>query len=82
VFFEGSLIDTQLTLLVLVVLSSIEAEYMRAYNLGTMICCLQDLMYKFEALGTPKYNEEEGMTKIPLTVLLIDNQSTIKISKN
>jgi hypothetical protein len=82
VFVQGGLIDAQSMLPVLVALSSAEAEYMGACNLGTMVCHLRDLMYEFEALGTCDYDKKEGQTKLPLTVLLIDNQATITMSKN
>ena len=82
VFVQGGLIDAQSTLPVPVALSSAEAEYMGACNLGAMVCHLRDLMYEFEALGTRDYDENEGQTKLPPTVLLIDNQATVTMSKN
>jgi hypothetical protein len=73
VFVQGGLIDVQSTLPVPVALSSAKAEYMGAYNLGVIVCHLRDLMYKFEFLGTNDYDENNGKTKEPPTVLLIDN---------
>jgi hypothetical protein len=55
---------------------------MGACNLGAMVCHLRDLMYKFKFLGTNDYNENSGTTKEPPTVLLIDNQATVAMSKN
>jgi hypothetical protein len=82
VFVQGGLIDAQSTLPVPVALSSAEAEYMGACNLGAMVCHLRDLMYEFEFLGTNDYDENNGTTKEPPTVLLIDNQATVAMSKN
>jgi hypothetical protein len=79
---QGGLIDAQSTLPVPVALSSAEAEYMGGCNLGAMVCHLRDLMYEFEFLGTNDYNENNGTTKEPPTVLLIDNQATVAMSKN
>ncbi len=81
-FVQGGLIDAQSTLPVPVALSSAEAEYMGACNLGAMVCHLRDLMYEFEFLGTNDYDENNGKTKEPPTVLLIDNQATVAMSKN
>jgi hypothetical protein len=55
---------------------------MGACNLGAMVCHLRDLMYEFEFLGTNDYDENNGTTKEPPTVLLIDNQATVAMSKN
>ena len=55
--------------------------YMDACNLGAMICHLRDLTYEFEHLGTPEYNIE-GRTKEVPSVLLIDNQATVRMSKD
>ena len=51
-FVQGGLVDAQSTMSVPVALSSAEAEYMGACNLGAMICHLRDLKYDFEKLGT------------------------------
>jgi hypothetical protein len=82
VFVQGGLIDAQPTSPVTVALSSAEAEYMGACNLGTIVCHLRDLMYELKALGTHDYNKKKKDKKLPLTVLLIDNQATLMISKN
>ena len=81
VFVQGGLVDAQSTMPVPVALSSAEAEYMGACNLGAMVCHLRDLMYDFEALGTKKHNLNENTKSIP-TVLLVDNQATVRMSKN
>ena len=81
IFVQGGIIDAQSTMPVPVALSSAEAEYMGACNLGAMICHLRDLTYEFEKLGTPEYNIE-GRTKEVPSVLLIDNQATVRMSKN
>jgi uncharacterized protein YgiM (DUF1202 family) len=82
VFVQGGLIDAQSMLPVPVTLCSAESEYMGTCTLGTMVCHLRDLMYEFEALGTRDYDEKEGQTKLSPTVLLIDNQATVMMSKN
>ena len=82
IFVQGGIIDAQSTMPVPVALSSTEAEYMGACNLGAMICHLRDLTYEFEYLGTPEY-DIEGRTKEVSSVLLIYNQAIIvRMSKN
>ena len=81
VFVQGGLVDAQSTLPVPVALSSAEAEYMGACNLGAMVTHLRSLMYDFKYLGTEQYDKVENTKSIP-TVLLIDNQATVRMSKN
>ena len=81
VFIQGGLVDSQSTMPVPVALSSPEAEYMGACNLGTMVCHLRDLLYEFEWLGKSDY-KIEGRTKEVPSILLIDNQATVRMSKN
>jgi hypothetical protein len=64
-----------------VALSSAEAEYMGSCNLGAMICHLRELMYDFIFLGTKEYNRDGVFGKTP-SILLIDNQATVAMSKN
>ena len=42
---------------------------------------MRDLIYEFEYFGTPEYNIEGRSKEVP-TVLLNDNQDTIRTSKN
>ena len=81
IFMQGGLIDAQSTLPVPVALSSAEAEYMGACGVGAMICHLRDLQYDFEYLGTSEYKVDGEITDIP-SILLIDNQATVRMSKN
>lgn len=81
VFVQGGLVDAQSTMPVPVALSSAEAEYMGACNLGAMVCHLRDLSYDFEYLGSSKYDHDGRTLSIP-TVLLVDNQATVRMSKN
>ena len=81
VFIGGCLIDSQSTMPIPVALSSAEAEYMGACNLGAMICHLQELLYDFEFLSTDKYDANGHKTDTP-SILLIDNQATVRMSKN
>ena len=81
IFLRGGIIDAQSTMPVPVALSSAEAEYMGACNLGTMICHLRDLIYEFRYLGTKEYVIDGSLKEIP-SVLLIDNQATVRMSKN
>ena len=81
VFVQGALIDSQSSMPVPVALSSAEAEYMGACNLGAMICHLRDLVYDFEFLGTNEYDINATTKEVP-SVLLIDNQATVRMSKN
>ena len=46
-----------------------------------MICHLRDLKYDFETLGTYKYNLDGSTDEVP-SMLLIDNQATVRMSKN
>ena len=59
---------------------TLPSEYIGACNLGAIICHLRDLTYEFEHLGTPEYNIE-GRTKEVPSVLLIDNQTSVRMSK-
>ena len=81
IFVQGGLVDAQSTMPVPVALSSAEAEYMGACNLGAMVCHLRDLKYEFEKLGCDDY-DVEGSTKSVPSILLIDNQATVRMSKN
>ena len=81
VFVQGCLVDAQSTMPVPIALSSAEAEYMGACNLGAMICHLRDLIYDMAYLGTKEY-DIEGSTKETPSILLIDNQATVRMSKN
>ena len=80
-FVQGGLVDAQSTMPIPVALSSAEAEYMGACNLGAMICHLRDLKYDFETLGTCKYKLDGSTEEVP-SMLLIDNQATVRMSKN
>jgi hypothetical protein len=64
-----------------VALSVAESEYMGGCNLGAMICYFKDLYYDFEFLGTPDYNENACHSMTP-SILLIDNNATVAMSKN
>ena len=81
VFIQGGLIDAQSTMPVPVALSSPEAEYMGACNLGAMVCHLRDLLYEFRFLVTPFYDTEKTVPQVP-SLLLVDNQATVRMSKN
>ena len=54
---------------------------MGACNLGAMVCHLRDLTYDISFLGTTRYKKDETTKDVP-TILLIDNQATVRISKN
>jgi hypothetical protein len=82
VFVQGGLIDAQSTLPIPVALSSAEAEYMGACHLGMMVCHLRDLQYDLDYLGSPTHDAEEGTHPNAPTILLIDNQATVRMSKN
>ena len=81
VFVQGGLVDAQSTMPIPVVFSSAEAEYMGACNLEAMVCHLRDLEYEFEMLGAEDYDVDGSTTSTP-SVLLIDNQATVRMSKN
>lgn len=55
-----------------------EAEYMRAYYTGAILCHLRKLI---EFLGCENYNLE-GKTESILEIILVDNQAAIRMSKN
>ena len=81
VFVQGGLIDAQSTMPIPVALSSAEAEYMGACNLGSMMCHLRELKYDFEFLGLPDYKLDGTTDAIP-SIILTDNQATVRMSKN
>ena len=60
---------------------SAEAEYMGACNAGSMLCHLRDLKYDFDQLGSPSFNIDSTTDSVP-SIILIDNQATIRMSKN
>ena len=80
-FVQGGLVGAQITMLILVALSSDIAEYMRACNLGVMICHLRDLKYDFEKLGPSEYKLNGSTEELP-SILLISNQLTVRMNKN
>jgi hypothetical protein len=65
-----------------VALSSVEAEYMGACNLGAMISHLRELFYEFEFLGKSTYQIDGVFFGSTPTLMLIDNQATVQMSKN
>ena len=81
IFIQGGIVEAQSTMPVPVALSSAEAEYMGACNCGAMISYLRELMYEFEFLGTSKYDIDGVFGNTP-TILLIDNQATVRMSEN
>ena len=81
IFIQGGIIDAQSTMPVPVALSCAEAEHMGACNAGAMLCHLRELIYDFEFLDTEQY-DLEGRTKSIPTIILIDNQATVRMSKN
>ena len=54
---------------------------MGACNAGAMLCFLKELIYDFDFLDTEQYSLE-GRTKSISTIILIDNQATVRMSKN
>ena len=81
VFVQGGIVDAQSTMPVPVALSSAEAEYMGACNLGAMLCHLREMQYDLEFLGTESYDINGNTASIP-AIILVDNQATIRMSKN
>jgi hypothetical protein len=81
VFIQGGVIDANSSMPVPVALSSAEAEYMGACNLGAIISHLRELLYEFEYLGTEQY-EIDGIFGETPSMMLIDNQATVSMSKN
>ena len=81
IFIQGGIVDAQSTMPIPIALSSAEAEYMGACNAGAMLCHLRELMYDFEFLGTENY-DLEGSTKSIPAIILVDNQATVRMSKN
>ena len=81
IFVQGGLVDAQSTMPVPVALSSAEAEYMGACNAGAMLSHLRELKYDFEYLGTQAYDLEGTTESIP-SIVLVDNQATVRMSKN
>jgi len=82
IFVQGGMVDANSTMPVPVALSSAEAEYMGACNAGAMISHLRELQYDLEYLGTPEYKlDGENSNDVP-SILLVDNQATVRMSKN
>ncbi len=81
VFAQGGIIEANSSMPVPVALSSAEAEYMGSCNLGAMISHLRELLYEFEYLGSPEY-KIDGVFGTTPTIMLIDNQATVQMSKN
>jgi hypothetical protein len=54
---------------------------MGACNLGAMISHLRELQYEFEFLGTKEY-KIDGVFGDTQTIMLVDNQATVQMSKN
>ena len=81
VFCQGGLIEANSTMPVPIALSSAEAEYMSCNILGAMFFHLRELLYEFENLGKSDYdiNGLHGQTP---SIVLIDNQATVSMSKN
>ena len=46
-----------------------------------MVCHLRELFYDFMMIGREEYNKEGTYGKTP-SILLIDNQATVSMSKN
>ena len=81
VFCQGGVIEAQSTMPVPVALSSAEAEYMGACNCGAMLSHLRELIYEFRLLGSNEY-EIDGVFGNTPSILLIDNQATVRMSEN
>ena len=81
VFFQGGVIDANSFTPVPVALSSAEAEYMSCCNLGAMLCHLRELNYEFDYLSTDEY-KIDGLYGDPPSIMLVDNQATVQMSKN
>ena len=81
VFIQGGVVDAQSTMPVPIALSSAEAEYMGACNAGAMLCHLNELLYDFEFLGSNEYDVEGRLDNTP-SIILVDNQATVRMSKN
>ena len=75
------MIEANSTMSVPIAISSAEAEYVSCCNLGAMIFHLRELLYEFEYLGCKDYNVDIIYGQIP-SILLIDNQATVTMSKN
>ena len=78
---QGGLVDANSTMPIPVALSSAEAEYMGACNAGAMLCHLRDLRYDFENLGSSTFDINATDKDTP-SIILVDNQATIRMSKN
>ena len=81
IFVQGGLVDAQSTMPIPIALSTPEAEYMGACNLGAMLCHLRDLEYDFEFLGTTNYDINGSTQDVP-SIILVDNEATIRMGKN
>ena len=81
IFCQGGLIEANSTMPVPIALSSAEVEYMSCCNLGAMLFHLRELLYEFENLGRSDY-DINGLHGQAPSMVLIDNQATVAMSKN
>jgi hypothetical protein len=81
IFVQGGLVEAHSSMPVPVALSTAESEYMMCCNLSAMVCHLRELFYDFMNLGKSDYDRNGTFGKIP-SILLIDNQATVQMSKN
>ena len=78
IYYYGNLIDAHTSMPVPIAMSSAEAEYMSAYNLCMKLAHLRMLVYDIENMGSPNFDTDPETP----TVVLIDNQATVSMSKS
>ena len=80
-FYRGCLVDQNSSVPVPVALSSAEAEYIGAANAATSLAHHRELTYNLEHKGTKDYDPEQVHGEVP-SLILVDNQATVAMSKN
>ena len=62
-------------------MSSAEEEYLGACNAAMALAHLKMLLFDFENIGKPDYNDLSEDKEVP-PVLLVDNQATVNMARN
>ena len=82
IFYKGSFIEGNSSMPIPVAMNTAEAEYMGAYNCCMAIAHANMLIYDLEYLDTENFKIDGHETTTPPTVVLVDNKSTVQMSKN
>ena len=82
IFYRGSFIEGNSSMPVPVAMNTAEAEYMGACNCCMALAHANMLIYDLKNLDTENFKIDGHETTTPPTVVLVDNKSTVQMSKN